>query len=258
MAGRNGMDRRERVENLQWTLSAVLEGFQAEMWTALPAIVESFNPAAMTVAVKPAIRGRVRSVDDNPPLPPQSNPVLDKDNWWWADMPIIGDVPVVFPSGGGFTMTFPLFPGDNVLLVFSSRCIDAHWQSGGVQNQAPELRMNDLSDAFAIPGHRPLPAVPLNVSDSTLQIRSDDGGLYVELTRTQICNIVAPGGVNITGPLNVTGDVSIVGQTQTEGDVTVVGNSTFQGSMIANGHVIDETHVHSGVTPGGSNSGPVT
>ena len=53
------MDRRERWAEPVEALRAALDGRQAEMWTALPGIVQSFDPAAMTVSVQPAVAGRI-------------------------------------------------------------------------------------------------------------------------------------------------------------------------------------------------------
>ena len=66
-------------------------------------------------------------------------------------------MPVVFPGGGGFALTFPVAAGDECLVVFASRCIDAWWQSGGV-GEPMEPRMHDLSDGFALIGVRSQPA----------------------------------------------------------------------------------------------------
>jgi hypothetical protein len=103
------MDRRERIEDPVEGLRAALDGKQAEMWTALPGLVESFDPQAMTVAVQPAIQGM------------QENEAGKASA---VNLPLLVDVPVVFPSGGGFTLPHPIKPGDACLVVFASRCID--------------------------------------------------------------------------------------------------------------------------------------
>jgi hypothetical protein len=69
--------------------------------------------------------------------------------------------------------------------VFSSRCIDAWWQSGGVQ-EAMEARMNDLSDGFAFVGVRSQVRLLPSVSTSTTQLRSDDGTAYVQVGANEI------------------------------------------------------------------------
>ena len=134
------MDRRERLEGygLSEAVLAAMSSHQAGMWTALPGIVQSVNLTAMTVEVEPTVQALLTAADGTET---------------WTNIPVLPDVPICFPGGGGFTLTFPVAVGDECLVVFSSRCIDAWWQSGGVQPQA-ELRMHDLSDAFAIIGPR--------------------------------------------------------------------------------------------------------
>ncbi|MDR8345712.1 hypothetical protein FPK41_22485, partial [Acinetobacter baumannii] len=66
-----------------------------------------------------------------------------------VNLPLLVDVPVVFPRGGGCTLTFPVKPGDECLVIFADRCIDFWWQSGGIQEPVDE-RMHDFSDAFCI------------------------------------------------------------------------------------------------------------
>jgi phage baseplate assembly protein gpV len=140
----------------------------------------------------------------------------------------------VFPSGGGCTLTFPLQPGDECLVVFASRCIDGWWQSGG--SQLPmEPRMHDLSDGFAIPGPRskarPLP----NVSTSAVQLRSDDGQAYVQLNPgTHEVDTVTPGKVTVQAG----GDVAVTAggnATVAANSIALNGNTTINGSGSTSG-----------------------
>jgi hypothetical protein len=84
------------------------------------------------------------------------------------------DVPVIFPRGGGCTLTFPVKAGDECLLIFADRCIDFWWQNGGVQKPV-DLRMHDLSDAFAIVGPQSQAHKISGISTSAAQLRTDDG-----------------------------------------------------------------------------------
>lgn len=210
------MDRRERANDIEEALRVAMDGRQAGIWTALPGIIESFNATAVTAVVQPAIQGFRKS------------PTGTKTN---ANLPLLLDCPVVFPAGGGFTLTFPVAQGDECLVVFSSRCIDAWWASGGTQ-PAMEIRMHDLSDGFALVGVRSQARKLSNVSTTTTQLRSDDGEAYVEMAAGHVANIVAPGGVNITANVNITGTV------------TATGEGTFNG-----GHTVSQ-HEHPGVTTG--------
>src|SRR5206468_11453284 len=127
------MDPRERFAGPEETLRAAFQGLRASMWTALPGYFVSFNtddPGNITAVVQPGAKGVVRD--------PAGNAAA-------VDLPVLPDVPVVFPSGGGCTLTFPLQPGDECLAVFASRCIDGWWQSGGSQLPV-EPRMHDLAD----------------------------------------------------------------------------------------------------------------
>ena len=138
---------------------------QTMIWTALPAIVRSFNPKEMTCELEPAIQGKVRKEDGSVEL---------------VNLPILLDCPVVFPRGGSCSLTFPVKEGDECLAIFASRGIDLWWQSGGVQPPY-ELRMHDLSDGFALMGPYSQVQVIPNVSTNAVQLRSDDGQAFFEL-----------------------------------------------------------------------------
>lgn len=218
------MDRRERENDPETAQRAALEGWQATIETSLVGIVQSFDPVKQTCEVQPAIQARVRT---------PAGALI------WVTLPLLVDVPVLFPSGGGYTLTFPVKKGDEALVVFSSRCIDSWWQSGAIGPQA-ELRMHDLSDGFAMIGPRSQPRVLPAYSASTAQLRSDDGGTYIELAAGQLVNVVAPGGINLNGVL-----------------IDATGNVTSPADVRASGISL-KSHVHSGVTAGGANTkGPV-
>lgn len=78
---------------------------------------------------------------------------LDEDEQRKAvTLPIVADVPVVFPGAGGWRFTFPIAVGDGVLVVFASSSI-ARWKAagGGIVDPADDRR-HHLADAIAIPG----------------------------------------------------------------------------------------------------------
>lgn len=179
------MDRRERMNNWLVTLRAAMDDRQSGVWTAMPAIVNSYNATPVTCTAQPTTKGVVRQ--------PNGDLLL-------TTMPLCLDCPVIFPGGGDFAFTFPLVEGDEGLLVFASRCIDAWWQQGGVQAPA-ELRMHDLSDGFFFPtGGLSQPKVMANVSATKPQLRNRAGTLVLELDpATNRCNILATGGLWING-----------------------------------------------------------
>ncbi len=186
------MERRERISDGQEALRLALTGWQSQLWTAMPGIIQSFDSAKATVVVKCALSFTQRQKDGT---------IAD------VAMPELVDVPVVTPRGGGTTMTFPIAKDDECLVIFANRCIDGWWQSGGVQKQI-EIRMHDLSDGFAFVGPFSQNTKIANWNTSATEIRSNDGKTFIRLNPTtqQIDVQNQKGSINVdsqTGPINV-------------------------------------------------------
>lgn len=76
-----------------------------------------------------------------------------------------------------------------------------------------------------------------------------DGSIDIEAVDSNTSptiNITATSGINITGDVTITGDLSVTGDSTLTGTSTTIAGKDFL------------THVHSGVTSGGSNTGGVT
>ena len=186
---------------------------------SMPGIIESFDPIMCTCSVQPALKGQVADA---------------LGNFKSAPLPVLVDVPVIFPRGGGCTITFPIKAGDECLVIFSDRCIDFWWQNGGVQEPVDQ-RQHDLSDAFAIVGPQSQAQKISGISTTSVQVRTDDGRSFIELMQG--------GNVNITTPL-----LTVNGNVQVNGTVTSTGDQVAKG--------ISQTgHVHSGVQSGSSQTG---
>lgn len=220
------MDPRERWQDPQEAQRAAMGGHQATVWTALPGIIVTFDKTKMTATVQPAIQGMVRGKDRK----------LTFEN-----LPVLPDVPVVFPHAGGYTLTFPVKAGDEGLLVVSSRCIDAWWQSGGVQKPM-ESRMHDLSDCMLILGPMSQAKKIDNVSDTTVQLRSDDGTLFVEVDKPN-------GTVKLKSPTKIVLDSPLVELT---GEMKAVGEITAKKDA---DNIKVTTHKHAGVQTGAGQTG---
>lgn len=232
------MRRLERADDLGESMLAVLPAHQSTMWTALPGIIQSFKPAEMTCVVSIPIRAWMQL------------PGAKQD---WISMPPLVDCPVVFPSGGGFTLTFPLVAGDECLVVFSSRCIDSWWDLGGVQNPA-EFRMHDLSDGFVLPGPHSKPRVVPSISMANVQLRNDAGTAFVEITPGANINVTSPGTITMTAP-----NVVINGHLTVNGNTDIVGSlAATTGGLTHNGVNVGAAHTHSGVRSGTDTSGVPT
>ena len=238
------MNRIERLQNLQASLLAAMRGWQQEVWTALPGIVEAFDAGKETLTIRPAVLIPLTGTDGSVEL---------------VQMPLLLDVPVIFPSGGGFTLTFPIVKGDEVLVIFASRCIDAWWASGAAHLSNTkafigEMRLHDLSDGFAIPGPTSQPRKISGISSDSVQLRSNDGAAFIEIKNGHLVTIEAPGGLVITAPtieMNAANSVALNTPAVTGG-----GTAVFAGEGTFDGHTVGG-HTHGGVAPGGSStSGP--
>jgi hypothetical protein len=169
------MRREELLDDQELGLREALDTHQAAIWTAIPAVVVSVDLSKQILSAQPSIQAIVRDKNN------------DTKN---VTLPLLINVPIVFPRGGGFAMTFPVEQGDEVLIVFSSRCIDSWWQSGGVGAQV-EQRMHDLSDGFAILSPTSQPKKLDSVSTDSVQIRNELGTSFIEITPTGKIRLVA-------------------------------------------------------------------
>ncbi|HCF2590304.1 TPA: hypothetical protein NIA60_001294 [Pseudomonas aeruginosa] len=204
-----------QMPSAERTMARALDSRIKRLHTALPGRVLSFDPQWQTASVQPLI----------------DQVLVDGTR---VALPVLVDVPVQFPRGGGFVLTFPVRPGDECLLLFNERCIDGWWQSGE-PSEPLDYRQHDLSDAVAIMGISSQPqAVPDFAGDATALrrldgsafVRIDDGGtVTIDGSRLQInCPVVFAAGM------------------RGEGDVVSAGISL-------------ERHLHGQVMPGNGATG---
>lgn len=141
-----------------------------DLRVAIPGIIQSFDPVEQTVVVQPTIKEKVLD---------------DLGNISSINLPLLLDVPIVFPHTSGYALTMPISQGDECLVIFSDMCIDAWWKYGGIQDQ-DELRRHDLSDAFAILGPCSQVKKISNYSTNACELRTLDGSQSIEITQTHI------------------------------------------------------------------------
>lgn len=215
------IDRNSLLNDSETAQRIALDGRQSQIWTTMPAIVTSVNWGEMTLECQPAVQGEQDNGDGTSTF---------------VSLPLLVDCPIVFPAGGGFILTMPIKAGDEVKISIASRCINSWWQNGGTGNIPEEFRMHDLSDGFAECGPKSLPNVVGNISSENVQLRSNDGTCYLEITPDGKINFTAPGGMNFTAPL-----------------------ATFSGDVVAGPDLISLiTHIHTGGTiPPGNTGEPI-
>lgn len=165
------MDRREWLNDQQESYQIAFDYFQSQMWTAIPAIVVSVDLEKQTISAQSSIKGEFKNKEG----------VVS-----YIDMPLFQDVVLCFPRAGGYAITFPVQAGDEVLIIFASRCIDGWWQSGGENNIAPEFRMHDLSDSFAILAPTSQPKKLSGISTDGIRLTNEEATKYIEISNNKI------------------------------------------------------------------------
>ncbi|HIF5761049.1 TPA: Gp138 family membrane-puncturing spike protein [Raoultella ornithinolytica] len=228
------------------------QAIMSAMRVSIPGIIQSFDPDAVTAVVQPAIKG----VEHD-----ESGAEVS------VSLPLLVDVPVVFPRGGGCTLTFPVKEGDECLVIFADRCIDFWWQSGGIQEPV-DGRMHDLSDAFCIVGPQSQAKKISGISTTATQLRTDDGSAFIEVAAGHDVTVKTPGkltasadgGTEITSPeIILNGNVTINGNLsqgmgESGGSATMHGPVTVTNDVTAGGKSL-MTHTHGGVEHGNDSTG---
>jgi len=246
----------ERQDSPELVYRAVTDALSTGLRVALPGIIQSFDPDAVTCTVQPAIKGSMRKADGTTVS---------------TMLPLLVDVPVIFPRGGGVTLTFPVKKGDECLVVFGDRCIDFWWQNGGVQEPGSDARQHHLADGFALVGPQSQAQKISGISTSAAQLRTDDGAAFIELDPgSHAVTVATPGkltasaqgGTEITSPeIVLNGNVTINGNLaqgmgEGGGTATMLGPVNVTNDVTAGGISL-ETHKHGGVETGsGSTGGP--
>jgi len=166
-------DEASRFDSLSSTIMKSLR-------VAIPAKITSINYAKSTCECQPLIRERLRMSDGK---------------YSSVDLPLLLDVPIIFPGSSDYSITFPLSVGDEGLVIFADMCIDSWWQSGDIQDQF-ETRRHDLSDGFFIPAQMSQPKKYANISNSDLEIKHRSSGNGLKITSS---------GVSVVGDIFVDG-----------------------------------------------------
>lgn len=194
------------VGGLPFLLDEVKRLTRESIFVSMPGEVQSYDPATQRADIKPQLQFTVRDALAGKELK--------------EDLPVIADVPIMFPRFGDFFMTMPVAAGDTVLLVFTDRSIDK-WLTFGGNVDPIDLRAHDISDAVAIPGLYPkpdaLPATNANrisigkVGQPAKQAARKGDTVKVTITPDNVVtmSLTSPSGsVTAANSVEVTGEIT--------------------------------------------------
>lgn len=215
-------DKSSQLANLTTAIRTGVDNRLKDLHTAMPGIIQSFDHETQLATVQPAVRRIFKSVDDE-----------SVETLVATDLPILINVPVLYPGGGGFHLTFPVKKDDECLLLFCERSYDRWYNFGGVQDPGAR-RFHALSDAVAFVGITSKPNSITNYDDTNVQLKKDDGTVAITLLDS--------GEIDITAPT-----------------ITLNGNVTITGTVTNNGKNIGDTHGHEqGVDSNGDTEQPIS
>jgi len=153
-----------RAPELPEVLDAVIESGSAVVRVSMPGMIVKWDESKQMVDVKPLLK---RAFYD------------EEDNRQVESLAIITNVPVIFPGGGGFRLTFPIHAsntdGDICELTFSDSSLDK-WLSGKGQEVDPGIdHTHNISDAVAHVALKPFGAPWTSCDKSEATLGSDTG-----------------------------------------------------------------------------------
>lgn len=149
-------------------LKQAIENRLLDVHTALIAQVESYDAKKQQVNVSPVLKRNIKSLDGQ----------LVSEQ-----LPMLCDVPVLFPRAGGYFISFPIQPGDFVQLIFNESNID-EWLLGGASSLNSPDRFT-LQGAVAIPGVSP-ESKPIHGAHERNFVAGKEDGLQIHIDDQKI------------------------------------------------------------------------
>jgi len=145
----------------------------ADVHTAIPGRVLAYDAAKQKVDVQPLV---------------QVSYVNEDDETITVQLPVVTDVPVMFPGAGGYRITFPVKAGDQdgdtVLLVFAESSIDTWLANGGIVDPRDDRRFH-LTDGIALLGLRDYAHALASASADAMTL-GDDAGLQIFIDGSKV------------------------------------------------------------------------
>lgn len=190
------------------------------LYTTIPAIVQSFNSTKQTVDVEVAVETPTYLGDNIAPSK-------------------FKDIPVIFPSANDWVIAGPVSVGDSVVLLVPHYGTEEYFSGKKDKVGKPQyVNRHDLNDAVALVGMFTSSSVTrkdqykdvFHLAQGDNVIAFDDTTGITITTPTGSLNIPPSGDMVLTGNLTVNGNVTVTGTTSSTG---LVGNGI---DMVAHTH----------------------
>jgi hypothetical protein len=124
------------MQDLTDLMREFVEYYFTQIHTSFPGVVTEYDAAKRRATVQPSLKRHAGNKE-------------------YIDLPLLIDVPVLYPGTKKWTIHFPLEKDDEVAVYFSERAIEA-WKDVGQDGiEDPDPRRFDLCDAYCVPGLQP-------------------------------------------------------------------------------------------------------
>ncbi len=172
----SNLDPEKDYSNMTDAFKFILNQFKKSLYSIIPGVIETYNQSTKRCRVKPAIN-------------------IKKTDGTIEEQSEIINVPVVWPSGGGFTILSPLPSGTPVLIFFSQRGITKFKETFSTED--PGKGVFAKEDAIVIPSFGSLSVTP--ATNDGMSMQTEDGSNYIfvedgdiEITATSKVTVNAP------------------------------------------------------------------
>jgi len=140
-------------------VSEAIESRLADVFTAAIGVVHKYDASTKTAEIQLTTKRPIRD---------------EVGGLAFQEFPILQDVRICFPQAGGYSITFPISPGDGMLVVFT-QLDPSKWLATGEAPSLPQsVRQHALSNAFAIPLVAPRNATLTGATESAMVIAGDE------------------------------------------------------------------------------------
>lgn len=180
--------------SLSDVLDVALEGALADVHTAMPGTIVSYDAGSRRASVQPLLQRAYFDEDGNRQV---------------ERYPILPSVPVVMPGNSSVGLVWTVKPGDRVLIVFAEASLN-QWLAQDSEGDPLDERRHSLSDGVAIAGLGSSGTITDDVGDA-LVLHGDDIKLGSKDADKQAAHV--PGVVD--GLISVLSDPSVVGALKT-------------------------------------------
>ncbi len=167
----------EYQDFLQWQ-ETLEESVLNSVETQLPAKIVSYDAATRKAQVQ--ILTNIKNEEDE-----------------YLQIPVLLDVPVDIPSGGGFYSHFPLKAGDLGRINIFSKDIDNYKSFGDSINVDNESNFKNFSNAIFVKDFQPFNKTLAGISNDNLVIGREDGKFLLEFTPDNELKITQDSGIEI-------------------------------------------------------------